>query len=221
MKLKVQNISILKRRFLYISIFSVVIRMIRGLCYNTTMQKEVKSLNRKFEMFNGRVRLENSWIKVIDYDTRTDGRDGLYTVVERKDVAIVILEHAERGILLMNSYRYPIRSTSWELPMGGVEEDESPSVAATREMEEEIGRSVTLRQIGEFLPIPGLTPQRAYVFYGEVSDDIAEQITQFNQLVDEIIDRRFVTRDELKNMIRTQKFQEGLSLAALAIFGLD
>ena len=107
-------------------------------------------LQRNFKMFGGKVRLENPWLKVIDYKTKTDERDGRYTVVERKNSVVIVLEHPEHGFLLVKSYRYPIGEALWEFPAGGIEKGETPLAAATRELWEEAGIHVGLREIGSF-----------------------------------------------------------------------
>lgn len=178
-------------------------------------------LQRNFKMFGGKVRLENPWLKVIDYKTKTDERDGRYTVVERKNSVVIVLEHPEHGFLLVKSYRYPIGEALWEFPAGGIEKDESPLAAATRELWEEAGIHVGLREIGSFLPLPGLTSQRVYVFYGKVSDSEAEQILQFKQPVDELLNWRFATHEEIKNLTISQELQCGLTFSALEVYRLN
>ncbi len=185
------------------------------------IQKNLGSAqDRKFDMSNGEVCYESPWARVLEYDTKTDGRTGKYTVIERQDTVIMILEHHRQGILFMKSYRFPIGKTSWELPMGGINAQETPAVAATRELKEEAGIDVALQQIGVFYPAPGLTPQCAFVFYGKATDNDLKRIIQYRQPVDEIIDRKFITHDEAKSMIHTQKIQDGFTLSALMRFGL-
>ncbi len=178
-------------------------------------------LQRNFKMFGGKVRLENPWLKVIDYKTKTDERDGRYTVVERKNSVVIVLEHPEHGFLLVKSYRYPIGEALWEFPAGGIEKGETPLAAATRELWEEAGIHVGLREIGSFLPLPGLTSQRVYVFYGKVSDSEAEQILQFKQPVDELLNWRFATHEEIKNLTISQELQCGLTFSALEVYRLN
>lgn len=173
-------------------------------------------LNRNFKMFNRQVVHQNPYITIVDYDTETDGRAGRYTVVERKDAAIMILEHPEKGILLEKSYRYPVENVFWELPMGGIENNESPLTAATRELHEECGVEIELEQIASFLPIPGLTPQKAFVFYGKVTDSELETILKFQHPVDEIVAWQFFSRSKIQELINHQELQDGLSLASLS-----
>lgn len=99
---------------------------------------ERPELKRSFKISNRRIYHQNPYIRIVDYDTEADGRPGLYTVVERKDAAIIMLEHPEKGILLEKNYRFPIQDFSWELPMGGIEDHESPLSAAIRQPTDEI-----------------------------------------------------------------------------------
>ena len=51
-------------------------------------------MNRMFEVLSETVKYENPWMKVIEYETETDGRKGIYSVVERSDSAIIIIDLA-------------------------------------------------------------------------------------------------------------------------------
>lgn len=173
--------------------------------------------NRVFKVLSESVKYENPWMKVIEYETETDGRKGIYGVIERSDSAIIIVENSEGSILFVRQYRYPIHDNSWELPMGGLETDELPVNGAIRELEEETGCSVMLEKIGIFHPVPGLTSQKAYVFLGKISDIELKKLNNFNENVDEITDRCFFNQDEINLMIKEHKITDGFTLGALAI----
>ncbi len=77
--------------------------------------------NRVFKVLSESLKYENPWMKVIEYETETDGRKGIYGIVERDNSAIIIIENVEGAILFVKQYRYPIHGDSWELPMGGLQ----------------------------------------------------------------------------------------------------
>lgn len=172
---------------------------------------------RKFEVLSETLKYENPWMRVIEYETKTDGRKGIYSVIERSDSAIIIVENADGKILFVNQYRYPIHGNSWELPMGGLDVAELPAEGAIRELEEETGCQVNLEKIGEFHPVPGLTPQKAYVFYGKISIEESNKATDFEETVDEIVDRCFFSRSEISVLLKEHKITDGFTLGALAI----
>lgn len=171
--------------------------------------------DRTFKVVSESVKYENPWMRVIECETETDGVRGIYGIIERNDSAIMIVVNDEKSILFVNQYRYPIHSDSWELPMGGLEINESPLNGAMRELEEETGCHVTLEKIGEFNPVPGLTPQKAYVFYGKISNMESIKISAFNEKVDEIKDRSFFSTEEISTMIKEHKITDGFTLSAL------
>lgn len=177
----------------------------------------MKPNNRVFKVLSKTVKYENPWMKVIEYETETDGQKGIYGVIERSDTAIIIAESADKKILFVNQYRYPIRENSWELPMGGLDEDETPAEGAIRELEEEVGCRVALEEIGAFYPAPGLTPQKAYVFYGKISKEEATKVLLVTEKVDEIVDKHFLSREQISLMLGEHKISDGFTLGALAI----
>lgn len=173
--------------------------------------------NRRFEVLSETIKYQNQWMKVIECETETDGQKGIYSIVERSDSAIMIVENAENKFLFVQQYRYPIHGNSWELPMGGLDVEEIPAEGAIRELEEETGCYIKLKKIGEFHPVPGLTPQKAYVFYGKISEEQSDKVNNFNENVDEITDRCFFSQEEIELMVEEQKITDGFTLGALAL----
>lgn len=173
---------------------------------------------RVFNVTNETVKYQNPWMKVIELETETNGKKGIYGIIERDDSATVIVESTDNKILFVNQYRYPTRSNSWELPMGGLESGEQPLVGAIRELAEETGCNVVLNKIGEFNPVPGLTPQKAFVFYGKISSEEAKKINEFNEDVDEITERCFFSKDEIRRMISRHEITDGFTLCSLAVY---
>lgn len=177
-------------------------------------------LDRSFAVESRTLKYENPWMKVIELATVTDGKQGIYGVVERSDAATIIVESDDNRILFVRQFRYPTNSFSWELPMGGIDSGELPSAGALRELEEETGCCIALNKIGEFKPVPGLSPQSAYVYYGRIQNRQTYEVEHNNEFTDEITDRRFLTRDEIKAMIANHEISDGFTLSSLAIFEL-
>ncbi len=177
-------------------------------------------LDRIFAVESRTLKYENPWMKVIELATVTDGKKGIYGVVERSDAATIIVETEDKRILFVRQFRYPTGEYSWELPMGGIDINEIPSAGALRELEEETGYHIELSKIGEFKPVPGLSPQSAYVFYGQIKNNQTIEAEQNNDYTDEITDRRFLSKDEIKAMIATHEISDGFTLCSLAIFEL-
>lgn len=157
----------------------------------------------------------DAWL-TLRLDTFKDqaGSDRSYAVVQRADSAIVIPLLASGEIIFVREYRYPIDRQLWGLPMGGVEPDERPEAAGLRELTEETGLQATsMREIGQFHPVPGLSPQRAWVFLAEVGGDAASWASS----AQDIDQARALTMSEIDRLIDDGQITDGFTLTALLL----
>lgn len=68
-----------------------------------------------------------------------NGRRATMSVIERKAGVTVLPISASGSVFLVREFKYGIGAYSLEAISGGIETDETPLEAATRELEEEIG----------------------------------------------------------------------------------
>ena len=94
-----------------------------------------------FTTLSSTVVYRNPWLSLReDRIARPDSAHGLYSVVDQPDFALVIPVEDD-GFHLVEQYRYPVRSRSWEFPAGSFTDGRSgsPEEMAAAELAEETG----------------------------------------------------------------------------------
>ncbi|MCA9160454.1 MAG: NUDIX hydrolase [Planctomycetales bacterium] len=82
----------------------------------------------------------DAWIDVnLDQVTRPDGKPGTYTTVQLKHGVCVIALDEQQRVHLTREFHYAVGRVTLEGVSGGIEADESPELAAARELAEELG----------------------------------------------------------------------------------
>jgi ADP-ribose pyrophosphatase len=80
------------------------------------------------------------WFQLFrDQVQRPDGKPGTYTTVHLKAGVCVIAMDDVGNLHLTKEFHYAVGRVTIEGVSGGIESDESPAVAATRELAEELG----------------------------------------------------------------------------------
>ena len=174
------------------------------------------STKNEFEISSKKIVYQNPWMTVCEYAIIRRGMPGIYGVVYRQDTAVIIPVSKQGNTILLKQFRYPTSQYSWELPMGGVDDGESPEIAAKRELEEETGLHPNFfNKIGEFYAVPGLTPQRVFVYLAEVTDQDLYQAASRSITEDEIAEVKVISVKEMYSWVEEGKITDGFTLGSL------
>jgi 8-oxo-dGTP pyrophosphatase MutT (NUDIX family) len=108
----------------------------------------------------------NRWLRLReDQILRSNGKEGIYSVIEKDECAIIL--PIENGrVWLVEQYRYTIRERALELPQGGWEmEIENPEELARGELKEETGlEAAQMTNLGFVWIAYGFARQKQHVF---------------------------------------------------------
>jgi ADP-ribose pyrophosphatase len=129
-------------------------------------------------------------------------------IVHHAGSAVVIPVDDRRRVLLVRQYRLPARRYMWELPAGRVDEGETPSQAARRELAEETGyRARKLQKLAEFYASPGFLAEKMTIY-------LARELTagKATPMEDERIETRWYSARELDELIRSGKIVDAKTM---------
>lgn len=153
---------------------------------------------------------------------RQDGAAGIYGVIDKPTMALVIAQKDD-VYRLVEQYRYPIGLRRWEFPQGTapgtLDGNEPPPLElAARELREETGlRADSMRIVGQQDVAPGMSSQRGWVFHatglteGEHEREPEEQDMH----------SAWFTADQIEQMMRTGEITDAQSLAAWMLLRLN
>ncbi|HEY2859757.1 MAG TPA: NUDIX hydrolase [Terracidiphilus sp.] len=165
---------------------------------------------------NSREVYRNAWMRLREDEIlRSNGKRGIYGVVEKDEAAIVIPIDGDR-IWLVEQFRYTIQENALELPQGGWEmADVDPEELARGELREETGlKAANMTQLGSTWVAYGYTRQKQHVF-------LATGLTQAEKEPDEE-EHDIVVRNmpvaEFEQMMLDGKVRDGCTLAAWGLY---
>lgn len=97
-----------------------------------------------------------------------DGSVGSYAVIEKPPSVFIVPLLDDGHMVLIHTYRYPLRRWEWEVPAGHVEPGQSLEDAARAELLEETGgRAESFISVGSFATTPGYGMEEAHVFLAQ------------------------------------------------------
>ncbi len=166
---------------------------------------------------SSRVVYKNPWFTIReDQVIKPDGQPGIYSVAEYPGAVLVVALTDQLEVCLINQYRYPVGKWLWELPCGGIG-DEEALIAARRELQEETGQLADEWQhLGHFYSLKGSTDETVQVFLAtnlspaETNDMAVEGIRRMER----------VPLKQVWDMVKQGKLTDGQSIAALTMAAL-
>jgi len=158
----------------------------------------------------------NHWMRLReDQILRSNGKEGIYSVVEKHDCAI-ILPIDDGRLWLVEQFRYTIQERALELPQGGWEmEVESPEELARGELKEETGLiAAQMIYLGFMWIAYGFTRQKQHVF-------LASGLTHSDHDRDEEehdLTIHSIAIDAFERMMLTGEVRDASTLAAWGLY---
>lgn len=124
-----------------------------------------------------------------------------------------IVENELGNILFVRVYRYTTDVTSWEIPAGGIEAEETAIEAARREVLEETGYESEHHQlVYSYYPMNGSANKLFHIVFCNAAGKNCEFDTN------EVSEIRWFPRDEVQRMIENQLIVDGFTLTALLLW---
>jgi 8-oxo-dGTP pyrophosphatase MutT (NUDIX family) len=128
----------------------------------------------------------------VQKSSRLYGDDPYYRVVNEDGVILAVLDQDDRFILV-KQFRPNLEMETLEFPAGGIEANETPQNAASRELWEETGVRATLLSLGTARLQMNRVVHREHLFFGienNLPDEAIPESRQEHWLNIERIDRK-------------------------------
>jgi 8-oxo-dGTP pyrophosphatase MutT (NUDIX family) len=158
----------------------------------------------------------NQWMRLReDGILRSNGKTGIYGVVEKDDAAIILPIDGDH-VWLVEQFRYTIQERAAELPQGGWEmEIDDPGELARGELKEETGlHAAQMTYLGALWIAYGFTRQRQHVF---LATGLTQQASDPDEEEHDIVVRR-VSISEFEQMMLDGVIRDGCTLAAWGLY---
>lgn len=158
----------------------------------------------------------NNWMRVREDEIlRSNGKKGIYGVVEKHDCAIILPIDKGR-VWLVEQFRYTIQERAIELPQGGWEEEvENPEALARGELLEETGlRAAEMVNLGSMWIAYGYSRQLQHVF---LATGLTQAETDRDEEEHDLVVRS-VTVEEFEQMMLDGVIRDMCTIAAWGFY---
>ena len=125
----------------------------------------------------------------------------------------VVWDAARNAVLLLWRHRFITDRWGWEIPAGGLDEDEAPDVGAARETLEESGwRPRSLELLASYNPMPGGVDQTFHLFLATGAEEVGAPTDPAES---ERVE--WISLDTVREAIIDGRIVEGMSITALSL----
>lgn len=148
----------------------------------------------------------------VDRVVEPGGIEATREVVWHAGSVVVLPRLPDGRVLLVRQFRYAAGGSLWELVAGGIERGEPLRAAARRELLEETGYCARrLKPLLSFFPSPGILSERMHLVE---ASDLARGDARPES--DERIRVGIFTVDQIRQMLRNKRIQDGKTLVGLS-----
>lgn len=158
---------------------------------------------------------QDNWgsIEVLKLSCNNDHFES-YAFVKRPS-AVVIVPYCDTQVLLVAQQRLPVGCVTWELPSGGIENGESPEMAAARELEEETGMvGETFELLSDLYEAPAYSTVKLFIFKVAIVT-----IGSVNHSTKEISNFRWFDSTGIRENILREGKTDAATVSALGLAG--
>ena len=139
-----------------------------------------------------------------------------YYIVNTQHPFVGIVAFYKDKLIVQRQWRPVIKDWLWELPFGGVEEEETLEQAIKRELLEETGyQANTITKIGSSYAAIGFTTAKGHIF---TTQDLTYMPEKAENNPSEIIEVHLKTKAEFESMIADGMIQDAPTLAAWSMY---
>ncbi len=152
------------------------------------------------------------WFELRQDQVRTHNNTEItYTFMDHPGVAAVVPVTPAGQVVLIRQYRYAVQDWCWEIPMGGLDLDDSRAVAHKELLEEVGGTCAEMRHITNFYACNG-TSKTIFELYLALGVDLKASQPEDTELIEIVLK----SKAEAMQMARAGEITDGES--ALALF---
>jgi 8-oxo-dGTP pyrophosphatase MutT (NUDIX family) len=158
----------------------------------------------------------NRWLRLReDRILRSNGKEGIYSVVD-KDECAIILPIDQGRVWLVEQFRYTIQERAWELPQGGWEEAiVDPEELARGELKEETGLLADrMVRLGALWIAYGFARQKQHVY---LALGLTQAKTDRDAEEHDLVVRSFAIED-FERMMREGTIADASTIAAWGLY---
>lgn len=147
----------------------------------------------------------------VDTVEMPSGRATKREVLEHRGAVCILPVMADGQIAMIKQWRTAAQEILWEIPAGGLEENEAPEACAARELVEEIGYTAgKLTPLYQCYLAPGYSSEMMWAYLGEELQHVGAQPEE-----DETIELIIKPLEELLPLIDAGEIRDSKTICAL------
>ena len=174
---------------------------------------------KNWKTIKSKVAFKCKYFKVLDEDfMMPNKRRHRYYIIKRTDYVVVIAKEGN-FLYLVSLYRYTTKSRASEFVAGAVEKNETPLIAAKKELREEAGVTANkIEKIGWYYGYRGSSDQKGHVFLAKDLKFNKQELEDLEKAGGMKVAKFKIS--EVKEMIRFGKIKDVDTIAAFNMFML-